>query len=101
MRRGVMYDAPAQMDELQAADADASPVSVARDSDSRSLANAGVSRKSSTNTAAAREVAIPIANVLAVAIENAEWIALMIAGTNGSTRPRTSTDSEARKAPPP
>jgi hypothetical protein len=88
------------MDRPQAANADDSSVSVSSDSHARSLALTGASRNSNTNAAASREVTIPIAKVLAVAIENAEWIAPTIAGTNGSTRPRTSAGSDARNAAP-
>src|SRR5439155_1371462 len=50
--------------------------------------------------AASREVPIPSANVLAVAIENAEWTAPTIAGANGSTTPRTSAGNDAMNAAP-
>src|SRR5438552_1386209 len=66
--------------------------------DASSVAGAwiGASRRNATRTTATRAAPIPNTNVLAVASENARWIAATISGTNGSSSARAPIGAFAR-----
>src|SRR5206468_17874 len=66
--------------------------------DASSVAGAciGASRRTATRTTATRAAPIPNTNVLAVASENARWIAATISGMNGSSSARAPIGAFAR-----